>query len=146
MSAAPFRKMILCTMIWNKKGRAGGEVFPLRNTEIGKVGIMKHLGISNRPFPAALDMEKLHRKITNGQGIGCEGTIVIMQGILVRGSKCIEMGAVNGAKGIFKEKNGNILGSLRMYSGMGSLNLGSLMKSAYSSGDENIMSIFKKYL
>ena len=102
------------------------------------------MGVSNGPFRAALDMEKPHGKITNGQGIGCEGTIAIAQGISVGGNKCIEMGAINGTKGVFK--NGNSLGSLRMYSGMGSPTLGSLMKSAYSGGDKNITSIFKKYL
>ena len=48
-------------------------------------------------------MEKLHGKIANGQGVSCEGTIVIAQGILVGGGECVEMGAINGTKGVFKE-------------------------------------------
>ena len=80
-------------------------------------------------------------KIANGQGIGCEGTIVIVQGISIGGSKCVEMGAVNGTKGVFKEWE-----QLGVISGMGSLALVSLMKSAYISGDKNITGIFKKYL
>ena len=43
-------------------------------------------------------------------------------------------------------KNGHNLGLLRMYSGMGSLTLGGLMKLVYSGGDKKMMSIFRKYL
>ena len=64
---------------------------------------MKHLCIGNRPLPATLDMEKMHGKVTNGQGISCEGAIVIAQGILIGGGKCVEMGAINGSESVLKE-------------------------------------------
>ena len=64
---------------------------------------MKHLCIGNRPFPATLGMEKMQEKVTNGQSISCEGTIEIMQGISIRGSKCIEMGAIDGSESILEE-------------------------------------------
>ena len=49
-------------------------------------------------------MEKLHGKVANSQGIGCESTIVIVQGILIGSSECIEIGAIDGSKSIFKEQ------------------------------------------
>ena len=77
--------------------------FPIRYTEISETGFVKHLGISNGPFPAALGMEKSHGEVTNSQGIGCDGAIVITQGILIGGRKYVEMGSINGSKSIFKE-------------------------------------------
>ena len=74
-----------------------------RSDEIGEVGIMKHLCICNRPFPATLGMEKTHGKVTDGQGISCEGAIVITQGISIGGGKCVEMGAINGSKSVLEE-------------------------------------------
>ena len=64
---------------------------------------MKHLGISNGPFPAALSMEKPHGKVAYSQGVCCEGPIAITQGISLRGTKCIEMRAINGSKGVLKK-------------------------------------------
>lgn len=48
-------------------------------------------------------MEKTHGKVANGQGISCEGTIAITQGISIGGGKCVEMGAIDGSESILKE-------------------------------------------
>ena len=53
--------------------------------------------------PSHLGMEKIQGKVTNGQGISCEGAIAIMQGISIGGGKCIEMGGVNGSESDLKE-------------------------------------------
>jgi hypothetical protein len=49
-------------------------------------------------------MEKLHIKVTYGKSIGCEGTVAIMQCILIRSSGvCIKMRAINGSECILEE-------------------------------------------
>jgi hypothetical protein len=65
---------------------------------------VEHLGISYRPFPAALDMKKSHFKVAYSKGIGCEGAVAIAQGISIRGSgMSIKMGAINGSKCVSEE-------------------------------------------
>ena len=65
---------------------------------------MEHHSISYRPFPATLDIKESHIEVTNGKGVGCEGTTVMMYGISVRGrSVHIEVGAVNGSKWVSKK-------------------------------------------
>jgi hypothetical protein len=65
---------------------------------------MEHLGISHRPFPAALDMKKSHFKVAYSEGIGCEGAIAITQSISINGSgMSIKMGAIDGSKCVLEE-------------------------------------------
>ena len=68
------------------------------------MGIMEHLSISNRPFPAALNVKKAHVEVTYGKGVGHKGTIVITQGISIGSSgMSIKMRTVNGSNCIVKE-------------------------------------------
>ena len=65
---------------------------------------MEHHSIGHRPFPATLDVEKLHIEIAYSEGIGGESTTVIMQGVLIFSrSVDIEMRAIHGSKGILKK-------------------------------------------
>ena len=72
--------------------------------EIGETGIMEHLNISNRPFPATLNVKKAHVKVTYGEGIGHKGAVAITQGISIGSSgMSIKMQTVNGSNCITKE-------------------------------------------
>lgn len=65
---------------------------------------MEHYSISYRPFPATLDVKKLLIEVAYNKGTGGEGTMVITQGISIwGGSVHIEVGAINGSKGIFEK-------------------------------------------
>ena len=64
---------------------------------------MEYYSIGYRPFPATLDVKKLLIEVAYSKGTGGEGTTVITQGISIWGRNIhIEVGAINGSKGIFE--------------------------------------------